>query len=75
MHSSSKSSASRKVKLFLSLTKPYAMRAYGEKGVDIYTHIFVTSVLVGIEHQLHALATLSLGKEPSEPVVLEAEGP
>jgi hypothetical protein len=29
------------------LIKQYAMKAYG--GVDVYTHVFLTSALVGVE--------------------------
>jgi hypothetical protein len=35
----------RKAKLSLCITKHYAMKTYG--GVDIETHVFLTSALVG----------------------------
>jgi hypothetical protein len=38
------------------------MKAYG--GVDVYIHIFLTSVLVWSSGQLHAPAALRLEKEP-----------
>jgi hypothetical protein len=38
------------------------MRTYG--GVDVYIHIFLTSVLLEVSGQLHAPAALPPGKEP-----------
>jgi hypothetical protein len=46
------------------------MKAYG--GVDLYSHIFLTSALVGGECQLHALAALPSWKEPPVPFGKEA---
>jgi hypothetical protein len=41
------------------------MKAY--VGVDVQTHIFLTSALARGECQLHASAALPLGKEPPIP--------
>jgi hypothetical protein len=41
------------------------MKAYG--GVDVETHVFLTSALVG-GGQLHAPAALPPGKEPPVPI-------
>jgi hypothetical protein len=38
------------------------MKAY--RGVDVQTHVFLTSPLVGSEWSLHAPAALPPGKEP-----------
>jgi hypothetical protein len=48
----------KRVKLFLCLTKHYAMKAYGE--VDVYIHAALTSPIVGGGGQLHAPAILPL---------------
>jgi hypothetical protein len=42
------------------------MKAYGE--VDVYIHIFLTSVLVGGNGQFHAPAALPPVKEPAVPI-------
>jgi hypothetical protein len=42
--------------------KHYALKTY--EGVDIQIHIVLTSALVEVNGQLHAPATLLLGKEP-----------
>jgi hypothetical protein len=42
------------------------MKEYG--GVDMYSHIFLTSALAG-DGQLHAPATLLQGKEPPVPIL------
>jgi hypothetical protein len=62
----------KKVKLSLSLIMPYAMKAYS--GVDVQTHVFLTSVLVG-GGQLHAPAALLPGKDPRNPLDRRFGGP
>jgi hypothetical protein len=42
------------------------MKAYG--GVDVESHILLTSALAGVSGQLHAKAALSPGKEPPVPM-------
>jgi hypothetical protein len=41
------SQVGKKGKLSLYLSKHYAMKAY--RGMDVYTHVFLTSALVGCE--------------------------
>lgn len=49
-----------KARLSLCLINHYAMKVYG--GVDVYSHVFLTS-LFGGEGQLHALNALTPGRK------------
>jgi hypothetical protein len=54
-------SKAKKVKLFLCLTKHYAMKAYG--GMD-YIHVFLTSALVGHEWPAPRPCRFTVGEKP-----------
>jgi hypothetical protein len=42
------------------------MKAYG--GVNVYTHVFLTTALVEVRDQLQAPVAIPPGEEPSVPI-------